>query len=113
MGDEDVRFGSDGCTLAGTFTNVTSPVAATLIITGSGKINRDGDARLIRTGVTRAFAEALSGARVATLRYDKRGVGASGAVTRSLAPSSPGTAHLTHHTIPHRHHRPGFAAARA
>jgi pimeloyl-ACP methyl ester carboxylesterase len=78
MGDEDVRFGSDGCTIAGTFTEVTTPVAAALIITGSGKINRDSDARLLRTGVTRAVAEALTGAQVATLRYDKRGVGASG-----------------------------------
>lgn len=77
-GDEDVRFASGGCTLAGTFAEVAAPVAAALIITGSGRIDRDSDARRLRTGVTRAVAEALAGAQVASLRYDKRGVGASG-----------------------------------
>ena len=78
MGPQEVRFSSGGCTIAGTFTEVTAPVAAALLITGSGKLNRDSDARLIRTGVTREVADALAGARVATLRYDKRGAGASG-----------------------------------
>ncbi len=78
MGGEEVRFASGGCTIAGTFTEVADPVAAALVITGSGKINRDTDARMLRTGVTRAVAEALAEAQVATLRYDKRGVGASG-----------------------------------
>ena len=80
----DVRFFSDGCTIAGTYTEVPSPVAAALVITGSGRINRDSDARLrrtglplLRTGVTRQVAEALAAVNVATLRYDKRGVGAS------------------------------------
>jgi uncharacterized protein len=78
MSDEDVRFDSGGCAIAGTFTEAAAPVAAGLIITGSGKINRDSDARLLRTGVTRAVAQALTGAQVVTLRYDKRGIGASG-----------------------------------
>jgi pimeloyl-ACP methyl ester carboxylesterase len=63
---------------------VPSPVAAALVITGSGRINRDSDALLrrtglplLRTGVTRQVAEALASVNVATLRYDKRGVGAS------------------------------------
>jgi pimeloyl-ACP methyl ester carboxylesterase len=64
--------------LAGTYAKPTAPVAAALVITGSGKINRDSDARLMRTGVTRAVAEALASVQVSTLRYDKRGVGASG-----------------------------------
>ena len=79
---EEVRFDGDGCTLAGTFTEAVNPVAAALVIAGSGKVDRDSDARLplhqkLRTGVTKAVAEALAGARVSTLRYDKRGVGAS------------------------------------
>jgi hypothetical protein len=76
--EEDVRFDSDGITLAGTYTDVSTPVAAALLITGSGKINRDSDARLLRIGVTREVGEALAGVHVASLRYDKRGVGASG-----------------------------------
>jgi hypothetical protein len=80
---QDVHFDSDGGTIAGSFTEVAGPVAAALLITGSGKVDRDSDAQLplhmtLRTGVTKAVAEALAAARVPTLRYDKRGVGASG-----------------------------------
>jgi uncharacterized protein len=81
----EVRFDSEGISLAGTLTEVPDPVAAALLITGSGRINRDSDARLgrrgpalLRIGVTRQVAEALAKAGVASLRYDKRGVGASG-----------------------------------
>lgn len=83
MNSQEVHFDSDGCAIAGSFTEVASPVAAALLITGSGRVNRDSDAQLplhqtLRIGVTRAVAEALAAARVPTLRYDKRGVGASG-----------------------------------
>jgi pimeloyl-ACP methyl ester carboxylesterase len=81
----DVHFYSEGTLIAGTLAEVPHPVAAALIITGSGRLNRDSDARLgrrgpvvLRTGVTRQVAEALGAADVATLRYDKRGIGASG-----------------------------------
>ncbi len=81
----DAHFYSDGTHLAGTLAEVSQPVAAALLITGSGRVNRDTDARLgrrgpkiLRTGVTRQVADALATAHVATLRYDKRGIGASG-----------------------------------
>ena len=56
--------------------------AAALLIPGSGKTDRDSDVRLplhqmLRGGITRQVSDALIGARVSTLRYDKRGVGAS------------------------------------
>ena len=76
-GSVDVRFSSDGCTLAGTYTEAAAPIAAALVLAGSGRVNRDSDARLMRTGVTRAVAEALAAAHVSSLRYDKRGIGAS------------------------------------
>jgi len=83
MNGQEVRFDSGGCTLEGTFTEVASPVAAALLIAGSGRVNRDSDAWLpggmrLRTGITKAVAGALAGARVSVLRYDKRGVGSSG-----------------------------------
>jgi uncharacterized protein len=83
MNSQEVHFDSDGCTIAGSFTEVADPVAAALLITGSGQVNRDSDAQLplhqtLRTGVTKAVAEALAAAQVPTLRYDKRGIGASG-----------------------------------
>jgi hypothetical protein len=83
--ETEAHFYSDGTHIAGTLAGVPHPVAAALLITGSGKINRDSDARLgrrgpmlVRTGVTRQLAGALGAANVATLRYDKRGIGASG-----------------------------------
>jgi hypothetical protein len=80
---ENVTFDADGCMLAGTFIAVPRPVAAALLITGSGKTNRDSDVRLpgglmLRGRITAACAEALAAVGVSTLRYDKRGVGASG-----------------------------------
>jgi uncharacterized protein len=83
MNNADVTFDSDGCTLAGSYTEVADPVAAALMISGGGKTDRDSDVKLplgqtLRGGITRAVAEALAAARVSSLRYDKRGVGASG-----------------------------------
>jgi hypothetical protein len=76
-GSGDVRFSSNGCLLAGTYTEAAAPIAAALVLTGSGRINRDSDVRLLRTGVTKAVAGALTAAHVSSLRYDKRGIGAS------------------------------------
>jgi pimeloyl-ACP methyl ester carboxylesterase len=83
MHGEEVSFDSGGCSIAGTFTAAADPVAAALLIPGSGRADRDSDARLpggrmLRIGGTRAVADALVAAQVSTLRYDKRGVGASG-----------------------------------
>jgi pimeloyl-ACP methyl ester carboxylesterase len=80
---EEVTFYSGGCTIAGTFTEAADPVAAALLIAGSGRSDRNSDARLpggrtLRIGVGLAVAGALAEARVSALRYDKRGVGASG-----------------------------------
>lgn len=79
----DVTFDSDGCPLAGTYADAADPVAAALLIAGSGKTDRNSDVRLplgqtLRGGITRAIAEALERAHVSSLRFDKRGVGASG-----------------------------------
>ena len=82
MPSEEVTFYSDGCTIAGTFTEAADPVAAALLITGGGRTDRNSDARLpggrmLRIGVDKAVAGALAEAGTSVLRYDKRGVGAS------------------------------------
>jgi alpha/beta superfamily hydrolase len=82
MSAQEVRFDSGGSTLVGTFAEVAEPVAAALLIPGSGRTDRDSNARLsggltLRAGITGAVAQALGEAQVSTLRYDKRGVGAS------------------------------------
>jgi pimeloyl-ACP methyl ester carboxylesterase len=83
MNHQDVRFESGGCELAGTYTEADRPVAAALLIVGSGRVDRNSDARLplgrmLRLGVTRSLAEALASVNVSSLRYDKRGVADSG-----------------------------------
>lgn len=82
MSEQDVTFESGGCVLAGTYTEAEQPVAAALLIVGSGRVDRNSDARLplgrmLRLDVTRSLAAALASVRVSALRYDKRGVGAS------------------------------------
>lgn len=104
----DVRFDSAGYPIAATFTAVPEPVAAALVISGSGRIDRNSDARLhgvplLRTGVTGQVAAALNAARVATLRFDKRGIGESGGryleagMTENLADARAGLGWLADH----------------
>ncbi len=83
MTEQNVSFDSGGCLLAGTVSEVAHPVAAALLITGSGRTDRNSDVRLplgqvLRGGITRAVADTMAAAQMSTLRYDKRGVGASG-----------------------------------
>jgi pimeloyl-ACP methyl ester carboxylesterase len=83
MTGTDITFESAGCPLAGTYLEAAGPVAAAVLISGSGKTDRNSDVALplgqqLRSGITRSIAEALARARVPSLRYDKRGVGASG-----------------------------------
>ncbi|WP_225726755.1 MULTISPECIES: alpha/beta hydrolase [unclassified Nocardia] len=73
----DIAFDSEGCRLAGTFAEVPNPIAAAVLIVGSGPVDRDSNHRGLRFDVTAAIAEALAGVGVSSLRYDKRGVGAS------------------------------------
>ncbi|MGY1777641.1 alpha/beta hydrolase family protein [Geodermatophilus sp. SYSU D00804] len=63
--------------LAGTLTlpDAPGPVPAVLLAPGSGPLDRDSDHRRARFGVTRELAHALAGGGLASLRYDKRGVG--------------------------------------
>jgi pimeloyl-ACP methyl ester carboxylesterase len=76
-----VAFRSAGITIAGTvlLPPADQPVrAAAVVITGSGPLDRDGSDRNSPIDVSRQLAEHLARSGVATLRFDKRGVAASG-----------------------------------
>lgn len=79
--EQETTFRSgDGTVLAGTLAVPSGGRGgpAALILNGSGEIDRDGDHRKLAIGVSRAIAHALARNGVASLRYDKRGVGGSG-----------------------------------
>lgn len=79
--ERHVTFRSAGVDLAGSLLlpPTGQPVrAAAVIIAGSGPIDRDGNAPRAPLSISRNLATALAGSGIATLRYDKRGVGASG-----------------------------------
>ncbi len=65
--------------LAGTLTlpDAPTPVPAVLLAAGSGPLDRDSNHRRLRFDVTRTLAQALAEGGLASLRYDKRGVGGS------------------------------------
>ncbi len=82
----EVRVASGGHTLTGTLTfPVTGrqPHPAALLIPGSGPVDRDSNHRRMPLDITRQLSHALADAGVASLRYDKRGVGASTGSWRS------------------------------
>lgn len=70
----------DGVALAGTRTRPAggAPVAVALLLPGSGPIDRDSNLPRSRLGITAELANALAANGIAGVRYDKRGVGASG-----------------------------------
>ena len=84
MKQRPVRFsGADGATLAGTLVmprwSELQKVPGVVLIAGSGPTDRDGNNPLVpeRIDLLKQLAELLAEAGIASLRYDKRGVGAS------------------------------------
>jgi fermentation-respiration switch protein FrsA (DUF1100 family) len=79
-----VRFaGSEGAMLMGTLLlpiwSELEKVPGVVLVSGSGPTNRDGNNPLVpdRIDLLKQIAEVLAEAGIATLRYDKRGIGAS------------------------------------
>ncbi|MBU0696738.1 MAG: alpha/beta hydrolase [Bacteroidetes bacterium] len=66
---QEVKFESQGITLAGSILTPKNPFAAAVIVHGSDPVKRE-----------MAFAKRLAKEGIAVLTYDKRGVGASGGV---------------------------------
>lgn len=71
-------------------TPAASRFPAVLIIEGSGPTDRNGNGRMgqLRTDCYRLLAEALAQRGIASLRFDKRGVGASHALVGDAAAAS-------------------------
>lgn len=87
-----VRFpGAGGIQLAGTLLlpsgSEQKKVPGVVLIAGSGPTDRDGNNPLIpvKVDLLRQIAELLAGAGIASLRYDKRGIGLSTKAPRTLA----------------------------
>ena len=87
-----VRFpGSGGATLAGTLLlpmkSEMQYVPGVVLVAGSGPTDRDGNNPGIPAHIDllKQLAELLAGAGIATLRYDKRGIGASSKAPAGLA----------------------------
>jgi pimeloyl-ACP methyl ester carboxylesterase len=78
---QDVEIPSNGGTLHGTLElpRANGPCPAALIISGSGPTDRDGNNPLYggKNNSLKLLAEALASKGIASLRYDKRGVGES------------------------------------
>lgn len=66
---QDVKFESEGVTLAGSIIKPKNPFAAVVIVHGSDPVEREME-----------FAKRLAKEGIAVLTYDKRGVGQSGGV---------------------------------
>lgn len=76
--ETEFTVASGGEVLSGTYTRPAGTVLAqTLLIPGSGEVNRDADHRRIPLGVSRDLAHVLAAKGIASARYDKRGVGRS------------------------------------
>ena len=75
--------GGDGATLAGTLLlplwSELQKVPGIVLVAGSGPTDRNGNNPLVpqRIDVLKLIAELLAAAGIATLRYDKRGIGGS------------------------------------
>ena len=66
---QDVKFESQGISLAGSILKPEKPLAAVVIVHGSDPVKREMD-----------FAKRLAKEGIAVFTYDKRGVGESGGV---------------------------------
>jgi len=80
MIEKDIHFTSGTVQIAGTVVSPDSDdmFPMVLLIPGSGQIDRDENHKKIHINIFREIANFLAEHNIATLRYDKRGIGASG-----------------------------------
>jgi len=81
---EDIFILSDPAPLHGTLLTPAETRAAAVLIPGSGPTDRNGNQPPhVQAATLRLLAEGLAGHGIATVRIDKRGIGASGAAAFS------------------------------
>ncbi|MER7790398.1 alpha/beta fold hydrolase [Streptomyces sp. NPDC097640] len=75
----------DGTPLAGALTlpAASGPHPAVLLLHGSGPLDRDGNTRKLPMNLGQPLAAALAAEGIATLRYDRRGAGATPGIWRA------------------------------
>jgi len=78
MRESDVAVESAGVRLAGTLVRPAVPKGVIIFVHGSGPLDRNENTRGQKLEVFNTLAVALAEAGYASIRYDKRGVGASG-----------------------------------
>ncbi|TVQ26161.1 MAG: alpha/beta fold hydrolase [Spirochaetaceae bacterium] len=79
MTEQDMRFQGDGLTLSGTLSLPAGdgPFPAALLVVGSGEVDRNENHARMAMNVYNELAARLAEAGFASLRFDKRGIGAS------------------------------------
>ncbi len=88
--DQDVVFDSGGVSTFGSYrgpSDPSQPVAAAVIIGGTGAIDRNGNAATLATDAYSWIADLLSAQGIASLRYDKLGTGQTGLGPYAADPS--------------------------
>lgn len=82
IGEETVVLETGSGNIEGTLLvpETTEGIPVALIIAGSGPTDRDGNNPMMKNNSLKMVAEGLSENGIATLRYDKRGIGASQAI---------------------------------
>ena len=77
MIEHEVEFRSDNYKIAGTvaFPSLDGSFPGVLLIPGSGQVDRNENAKKLHINVFKEIAFFLADNGIATLRYDKRGVG--------------------------------------
>jgi pimeloyl-ACP methyl ester carboxylesterase len=80
MRETEVAIPADAITLAGTMATPDGegPYPTALLLAGSGELDRDGNHKKFRLNTSHDLAVLLAAQGWASLRFDKRGVGASG-----------------------------------
>ena len=77
--EQKITFLSDGLTLAGTVTlpDAQGTFPGVVLVPGSGQVDRNENAKKLAINAFSEIAADLASKGIASLRYDKRGVGES------------------------------------
>ena len=77
--EQNISFLSDGLALAGTITlpDIQGTFPGVVLVPGSGQVDRNENAKKLAINAFREISAVLATKGIASLRYDKRGIGQS------------------------------------